>query len=1697
MSAPAKANSVAPSGKSNAGLRRASPALPATSPAAAARTPAGTVLGLQRTLGNRSTLGLLRTLTDPRGEAPGQLAAKQIQVDRLASSLAERLRLPVNAFRVRADDEARRVTRAQRTRGWAENGIAYLDPDAFDPETRDGIALLGHELAHLTQARLPRVNRAPNVTEAETEAREIGRALAAGGSPAPARVAYRHPAAEGPEPQGSVSMSVSMDGLRFEFPGAVLQAGLSRPQIMAMILRRLLGQEYKTGVEDKILAELDKTSATFSGGMAKGKKSQTGETVGVTTINVGAAVTLAGVLIGLKLHWTLTDQQTDLLRNAVVLHYAWAEIQDEFPKWYTEWIFKREMAQQGALLANWAAVSGTPPSNPDRDVALNAIEGALLPSADLLEIIRRDVDLALEIRKETNDLLLKRDREGASVAYALLFQITLAPTGPAPAEPESVDEPTAANFLRYIHSQPKLAGDAYDSAAPGHAARVALLGRFGRFWVKTSGSNSVDEKILQHPATANTPAWKGILSSTPQVMPPLYDAALETDHAFTMQLQWGHWTDAMAVYSYMFEFIRVPESALTKPPDLDYAAGAKPSFGKVMDTRLARAARYNAADIERIHQTMGNLPFGETAQDLVATNNALRVVGTVIKTVLEKATEPKYVTRYVFPSPGMYIVRCRAVPVLDGDEEIRRMPSVAYLPIVARNPDEMAVSQVKSATQTQFAARLRLAEIQAQFDSPFPPQNAEALRREMEDLQAMLLDPKEALDRRKTILDEHIALLEKRLVLRHAIAAIMDQPEAERNVTTLADLQRQLSLAGGEDGNSWDEERELSNLRDQRDSTKDLIKMHEKRTKDERGLRFVPTVSFVSDLGHSLQLSIEMFDRGEGDGVYQVFMSDITTPDSGEMLGTAPMTAKNPRLEAIKNGLKDLLEKSSDYGRGRVAVEVDGEIHHFRVEAGTGRMLSEAVESTATVASLAAILAAPFTDGASLYLLLPLGAVGALPSAYRLYQRHDEHRLRLDFAAVMDVVNIVGGVLGLAQAATPLRCVRLGKVLMVMGLGADGAGILMMGAGIVIQLDALASLPEHERAARMLEILGNAMLQIGIQAGGMVAHARYQSHRAPGTDGAPRLPGEEPGFHRGPEDLPASDTDVPPPPAKDLPSTPADKTPPAGDKIPNASDKSMASNLPPSDGAPSPKPPPPKEQAAPVSGAADKASPEALFDKLGTGIDRKLPPPLPAEAVKTPAKPGEYQRGLTTADAAYAAYNKALAVSKGREVAIYHNPETGEYRIMVGSETGVRAPEAFGWNALLHYHPNEGNVLTFRLPAPQDFSGLMMRYVSEGILVREFIEFDIPGVGRGRTEYGIDPGNPEPFYVRIHQPDGSSRTVRFAHDGHYTAYWGERTIAVPKDSPVYDSMIRDIEAYIRSIRRDETAGFGPREKEATPNAGDPNATKLPPPADPNATKTNVPPTDPGKIPPSGKTMAGSSTPAANQPMQSGMGDLSASGVAYIRSRFKKVREPNGKYVELSTLTDAQIQERFPNQSAWLEAVVLAEARADWLGRTTKTDFALTAPNQNFEQIAAKISKAAAAGKTGHSVHEPILSWSVWDFVNEMLAQNDPTLSAAYNACENHADPAVRRKWQEFKTSTGEGDMSGFFLGTVGKKRPDLVEVQLSKDAIHVTDATFAYGDPIHNFKSAFYKTVMERLVNVSTVTSTDYRAPFRQTPIGP
>ncbi len=101
----------------------------------------------------------------------------------LLERLAAALGLDVGAVRVRADAEAARRTEARGAHGLMDDGTVYLHPTAYDPDTREGRALLGHEVVHLAQRQEAQVSpgaAAPSKAGAELEAARLGADFAAG-----------------------------------------------------------------------------------------------------------------------------------------------------------------------------------------------------------------------------------------------------------------------------------------------------------------------------------------------------------------------------------------------------------------------------------------------------------------------------------------------------------------------------------------------------------------------------------------------------------------------------------------------------------------------------------------------------------------------------------------------------------------------------------------------------------------------------------------------------------------------------------------------------------------------------------------------------------------------------------------------------------------------------------------------------------------------------------------------------------------------------------------------------------------------------------------------------------------------------------------------------------------------------------------------------------------------------------------------------------------------------------------------------------------------------------------------------------------------------------------------------------------------------------------------------------------------------
>lgn len=1637
----------------------------------------------------------------------------------------------VRRARIHTDAAAARAARALHARAFVVGEHVFFDSGRYAPHTPQGERLLLHELVHVQQLAW------------SASGLLVLRDLETGGA-----------AVTAPEPVSPVTMATTLDEITFDFGGRRYEAGPTQPQTWPLILRRLLGTQYQASLEQPIMLRwLERGEAEglrLVNDLGEDRVATAGDAMPQLYLQSAAALMLIETIeTDFDLRADVTPEQRELLRVGYALESAWPQLQDRFPDWYTEFMFRRQMADHAPQARDWQRMAPTTAgheefSQENRDAMIDSLFAALIGPVRIVEAMRLDYTLGNAGIENTGRDLPSRYRAQGGTGYRVLWDIQVPPeealTEAPP--PDHVHGNTALMLLGYVGTQPSLSESAVRSGSDGHDARLELLGRYMRYIGRARGAIGGDERLFDVPARATDPPWDAQMTSAPALTPPLFDAALQTDHAFTMQLSFGTVFDAFALYGYRWKFVRIPDpdSDETMPDPLT-AAGTRPTFGAVWDTRLARARRYNATDLEHIRSRFGDTAWGQAvsrvsfATDLVRLNNVLRTLGTVIHTVLQRLTQPRNTTRFVFPGPGMYVVVCHAVPVLDGDEEVTHAPSVAMLPVVARDPDEMAVTRVREASRSEFQVRLRLAEIRALLDSPFPPENSADLQAEMDELRSMLAEPGAALASRRELLQRQIAVLQRRLDLRRQIAEAeaAETPDTER----IAALRRELYEAGGEVSSAYTERQDKHGLEEQLENIDEMIEMRDDRARGESGALFTPHATFVSDLGHTLALSLEMYDRGDVDGEYQVYISDLTTPDSGATTGTAVSADEsNPRVTAVLNGVRDLLSSHSDYGRGRVAIEIEGTIHTVRIDAGTGRMLMEGIENGVTVLSLAAILAAPFTAGQSLYLLLPLGAIGAIPAAYRLYQRHDEHRLRFDLAAAMDVVNIVGGVIGLAHAATPLRMVRMGRVLMIAGLGSDGAGMLMMGAALVVQIENLRNLPEHERAAQLMMILGGAMVQLGIQAGGMVMHARYQGAR---EAGAPRRGGDE--VRVGEGDIagfrPPVDGPAPGRPAGDGPAEvrspgegpavrPAADAPPGvrGDPAASApADRSTSGTAPPA--------PPAARPAAPAARrplTRRERRHERLMARFESGIDYSRGPP--AADVARPPRSGVYRRRLRTDVDAFNAYNDAVAVAGGREVGLFHNPRTGEYRVMIGDETGVSAPGRSGWDAVVHYHPDGGTRMTFRLPSPHDFQGLMFRFLESGGPVREFVEFDIPGVGRGRTEYGIDPGHAEPFYVRIHRPNEAPQTLRFAHDGAFSSYWGDRTVYVEPGSPLYDAMIRDIQTYVRSLDPAQTGAPPARGGDTRSTAGD--AARTPAadggPARPEPDTAVAP--DAAPAPPRGEADA-SAPPAAGDRSTASTsggvgrltdmsGGLTDAGVALIRRRFRHASEFGGRRsrrISMDSLSDAEIRARFASEPTWLEVVVIGEVRQSWIGRTSAVDFLLDNPQQSLRQVATRLADAIAAGGTGHTITDAVLGRNALAFVRERVAANDPALADAWNALEASTDPALQRSWNKFlfgrermpganaaarqrfrqallDSPVGSGE--GFGAGRVGDKRPDVIEVLLSQDAIHVLDPSQRWSDPVHNFKTAFYEAVIRQLIDVANVTSADTGGGSRVRPTG-
>jgi hypothetical protein len=69
-----------------------------------------------------------------------------------------------------------------------------------------------------------------------------------------------------------------------------------------------------------------------------------------------------------------------------------------------------------------------------------------------------------------------------------------------------------------------------------------------------------------------------------------------------------------------------------------------------------------------------------------------------------------------------------------------------------------------------------------------------------------------------------------------------------------------------------------------------------------------------------------------------------------------------------------------------------------------------------------------------------------------------------------------------------------------------------------------------------------------------------------------------------------------------------------------------------------------------------------------------------------------------------------------------------------------------------------------------------------------------------------------------------------------------------------------------------------------------------------------------------------------------------------------------------------------------------------------------------------------------------------------------------------------------------GELSKFEVGTVGSKKPDLVEAFPQEGRAVVTDITQDPTNPVHNFKTRFYMEVIKAMTGWSDVGGLEFKS---------
>ncbi len=728
---------------------------------------------------------------------------------------------------------------------------------------------------------------------------------------------------------------------------------------------------------------------------------------------------------------------------------------------------------------------------------------------------------------------------------------------------------------------------------------------------------------------------------------------------------------------------------------------------------------------------------------------AVSTAGHVFDGVWHRITRPDHAITLKWQEEGTFLIRCIASPWEHGG---RRYESSVATAVVEVRPREYIARNTLEATE-QSLMQLRIA-------------------------RELATDPKEV----------------QRL---DALIAEVDTsaygPAVDALGLIIARKQAALKTARGAEREK--QEKEL----------KELEKQLEQAKKNEEGCigpdgkpghAFRPQAAFVSDTsGTTFPLLLQLLPAPE-DGVNQWVLRDVTV--AGDKLGKGYFGRGPTNRDAIL-GAFHLFAHDNAYGFGTLVVRLPASIPDARpteivlrnYPAGA-QLAKERLTDLATLFMIAGI-ASPAIGQMGMYL-------GASLSAQNILNRLREGKLEPDLMFMNDLLQVLGALASGASKIATLKLVSSGETFALAQASGDLKAIEK----------ALAKVKRAEVAARVAEKANDLATWGGVAVGDYQVIVRLKEIAEAERNGT--MTHSEAGAQRGKAILGALQSKAMlftpllhkpvgtlegPPVTTGSVRTPTESTAreprPSHGEEGATNERTMVGGRLSGRGEKPPQGPKAPEKMPTPWSREGPDSPERLFERLaqqGRDPHTQVPPVPPGR--RAVEKETLFSSGMKHPEDAYRAYNNALAVAGGREVAIWYRSDTGEYAVTIGTFGTVSAPDAMKpWIAIVHFHPNEFRSLTLRLPAPKsDFKSLWERARYEQGVVREIVEWLMPDGSRGRTEYGIDMSHPgEPLYIRTSQPDGTLGPPQRFSEKAYAEHHAARTHFIEKGSPLHKELV--------------------------------------------------------------------------------------------------------------------------------------------------------------------------------------------------------------------------------------------------------------------------------------------------------------------